>query len=104
MAHPLADEGDHDRVGFEVYAFSLTEWAFSLIVACFPALRALIKHMREGARLRASEGELLGDTQSPGSSPDLEKEFWVRDGCSPRSGQNKVVIVGGCPTRIGAQR
>lgn len=64
------------RTGFDVYAFSLMEYELGIIVACLPALRALLKLMSERARLRGSEGK-LGNDQAVGWSPESETVTWL---------------------------
>ena len=71
--------------------FSLLEYELGIIVACLPALRALIKHMLERDPLRESERSY----PSMGSSPELKPESWGGDGALMYGGRNEVVIIGG---------
>lgn len=73
------------------------EYELGIVVACLPALRALLKYMSEQARQERLRGcgANEGNNQVNGSSPDRETESWLEDGSLMYGGRNKVVIIGG---------
>jgi hypothetical protein len=70
------------------------EYELGIVVACLPALRALMKYMAGDARPRDNEGKLQND-QTVGSSPESETGSWYGGGAPSYGGRNRVVVVGG---------